>query len=101
MPMEFEDNELQKHCERVMAVMTKLPQDLRYICALMDAYGWFKLVEGDESPKVQEAQRHLVSPELRNSLKEWYKRLSSINPSAEEFRKFFEQSIGEKLPLKS
>lgn len=99
--MKFEDGELQKHCDRVMSVMTKLPQDLRCICALMDAYGWFKAVEGEDSPKVREALRHLVSPELRNPLKEWYKRASNMNPSAEEFRRFLEQSIGERLPLKN
>ena len=99
--IKFENGELEKHCERVMSIMTKLPQGLRCVCALMDAYGWFKLVEGEESPKVREALRHLVSPELRYSLKEWYMQFSSINPSAEELRKLLEKSAGEKLLLKN
>ena len=81
--------------------MSTLPEDLRNVCALMDAYGWFKLVEGTESPKVHQVMCQLTSLELRGPLKRWYLQFSSINPSAEELRKVLEQSIGEKLPLKN
>lgn len=96
----FSDPELQKHCEKVISIMTSLPEDLRPICALLDAWHWFRLAEGEQSAKASEAIRHLADPQMRSALKLWYLRTSKSNIAANEARLLLERTVGERLPCK-
>lgn len=82
-----------------MSIMTSLPEELRPICALLDAWHWFKLAEGEQSPRVLEAIRRLSYPEMRPALKKWYLQQRHINTAADEFRHELEKAVGEELPL--
>lgn len=93
------DKRLEKHYEFVVSLMSALPEEIRPICALMDAHGLFRLAEGENSPIVAEIFQALTSLENRKALKAWYRRSSAINPYADEFRRRLEQAIGEELPL--
>jgi hypothetical protein len=97
--MNFEDSKLKQHYERVASLMTTLPRNMRPICALLDAWQWFKLTEGKDSPRVHETVRLLARPELRSSLKTWYLRQTTTNVAIDEYRHALEQIIEEKLPL--
>jgi hypothetical protein len=99
-PIDFDDPQLQQHCERVVLIMTTLPEDFRPICALLDAWQWFRLTDGEQSPRVSEAIRHLADPQLRPALKSWYLRASNLNVAANEFHDIIERQIGEKLPIR-
>jgi hypothetical protein len=95
----FDDSQLQQHCEKVVLAITTLPEELRPICALLDAWHWFRLTEGEQSPRVSEAIRHLADPQMRPALKSWYLKTSNLNVAADEFRRILEQAAGEELPL--
>lgn len=97
-PITFSDPLLQQHCEKVGLIMTTVPDELRPICALLDAWHWFRLTEGEQSPRVSEAIRHLADPQMRPALKSWYLRSSNLNVAADEFRRILEQTVGEELP---
>ncbi|HEY3763391.1 MAG TPA: hypothetical protein VGN23_16720 [Verrucomicrobiae bacterium] len=97
--MKINDVEVQCHYDRTISVMKDIPENLLPIFGLMDAYGWFKLTEGQDSARVREITRLLTSPELRGALKTWYLRHDKMNAAAEEFRHVLERLIGEKLPL--
>jgi len=85
--MTFRDTQLQKHFERVVSIMQGCPPDQLPICALLDAWHWFHLIEGDDSPRATEAIEHLLSPELRQGLRSWYRgHAENMNPAAVEFR---------------
>jgi hypothetical protein len=95
----FDDAQLQQYCDRVVSVMTSLPENIRPICALLDAWHWFNLTEGEQSPRVREIIKRLTSSELRASLKTWYLQHEQINGPASSFHRALENEIGEKLPL--
>lgn len=85
--MTFRDAQLQKHFERAVSIIQGCPADELPVCALLDAWHWFRLTEGGDSPRVAEALEHLVSPELRPALRSWYRRHGDkMNPAAVEFR---------------
>lgn len=63
--MVFRDPQLQQHFERTVSVLKGCPPDQLPICALLDAWHWFQLTEGNESARAKEAIEHLLSPELR------------------------------------
>jgi hypothetical protein len=94
-----DDPKLQQHCEKVISVMTSLPEDLRPICALLDAWHWFRLAEGDGSHRVMEAVRQLSHPRMRSALKAWYLGQTKPDASTDNYRRTLEQTIGEQLPL--
>lgn len=81
--------------------MTSLPEELRPICALLDAWHWFKLAEGEQSARALEAIRRLSHPEMRPALKKWYLQQREVNTAADAFRHELEKAIGEELPLGS
>jgi len=56
--------------------------------------GWRPVGEKEEA-----AFESLIALENRKALKNWYSVASSINPTANAFRKILEQAIGEELPL--
>ena len=81
-----------------MSLMTGLPLEERPICALLDAYQWFQLVDGDDSPQCAEAMEHLRSTELRPALRKWYRRWGKdMNPAAIAFRERMGELAGEKF----
>lgn len=96
--MTFQHPELQKHYERVTALnVGGLAECERPVFALMDAYGWFRLVDGDQTAVIQEIIGHLLSPELRAGLRSWYQRQArgQSNATANEFRDKLSQLSGE------
>lgn len=84
--------------ERVVALMTSLPEDVRPICGLLDGHDWFSLVGGDDSTQAREALALLLSAELRPALRQWYLRCGSeMNPGALEFRQRLSALAGERF----
>src|ERR1700733_14476849 len=99
--MDFNDPQLRKHYERVVSLMTSMPENLRPICALLDACGWFVLTEGEQSSRVNEALKLLAHPDLRNGLKEWYSANPCTTPTAISLHHTLERIVGENLPFKA
>jgi len=96
--MTFRDPQLQKHFERVISLVQGCPPAEIPICALMDAWQWFHLTEGDESPRTKEVLEHILSSELRAGLRSWYHRAGDdMNPAAIEFRNRLGQMAGERF----
>jgi hypothetical protein len=96
--MIFRDPKLQAHCERAVALVADCPADQRPVLGLLDAVFWFRLVEGEDSPRVAEAMEHLLSPELRPALHQWYERCGSgMNEAAIGFRDRLSKLAGEKF----
>jgi hypothetical protein len=94
----FRDPQLQKHCERAVSLVQGCPPDQIPVCALLDAWHWFHLTEGDASPRAGEAIEHLLSSELRPALRSWYHRFGAdMNPAATEFRDRLGQLAGERF----
>ena len=78
--------------------MTGLPADLLPVCGLLDAFQWFILTEGEDSPRVREALEHLLSSEMRPALRRWYQRFGEgINPAAIQFRERLATLAGERF----
>ena len=96
--MTINDPQLKRHVERAVGLMTSLPEDLRPICGLLDAYQFFGLVEGAESSQAREALELLLSTELRSALRRWYERCGDdMNPAALEFRQRLSGLAGERF----
>ena len=96
--MKFTDPNLQRHVERATGCVTGLPADQQPVCVLLDAYQWFGVTEGQDSPRVAEALEHLLSPELRPALRSWYRRCGDdMNPTATEFREHLSKLAGERF----
>lgn len=75
-----------------------LSDEERPVFALMEAYGWFRITDGEQSAKVREIIEHLLLPELRPALRSWYgKSGNSMNPAALEFREHLSKLAGEKF----
>lgn len=98
MNVTISDPDLRRHVERAATGVRGLPLDLRQIFGLFDAYDFFLIREGEQSPRVQEAWRLLLSPELRNPLCRWFVRAGdNINPWALEMRRRLTEFTGEQL----
>ena len=96
--MTFRDAELQKRFERVISTAQHCPPDQLPVCALLDACQWFRLIDGDRSPRSTEAIELLLSPELRPALRDWYRRFGhEMNPFAIEFRDLLSALAGERF----
>jgi hypothetical protein len=97
--MTFEDSILQEHYERAIALMSGIPVELRQVCALMDACGFFRQTDGEQGPRVREAIYHLTEPELRPALRQWFGILcaNETNAAAMKFRQKLGEIIGETL----
>ena len=94
----FRDPQLQKHFERAVSLVQGCPPEQLPICALLDAWHWFHLTEGDDSPGAKEAIEHLLSLELRPGLRSWYQRWGAgMNPAAVEFRDRLSELAGERF----
>jgi hypothetical protein len=96
--MTINDPQLKTHVERVVGLMTSLPEDVRPVCGLLDGYNWFSLVAGADSAQAREALSLLISAELRPGLRRWYQRCGSeMNPAALEFRLRLGDLAGERF----
>lgn len=94
--MTIHDPKLKAHVERVCALATSLPLNLRPVCGLMDAYDWYARVDGPDSGQAREALNLLLSEELRPELRGWYQRCGNeMNPAALEFRQRLSDLAGE------
>jgi len=94
----FRDLQLKQHVERAASVMTGCPVEQLPVLGLLDAWHWFRLTEGEESPRAAEAIEHLLSPELRPALREWYQRWGTdMNENATSFRDRLSKLAGEKF----
>lgn len=96
--MTFSDAELQQRYERVVSSTTAVPEDLRSVFALMDAWDVFRILEGEDAGKVREIIQTLTSPELRLALRRWYQDpIETMNPAAQQFRQKLSELVGEIL----
>ncbi len=96
--MTINDPKLKLHVERIVGLMTSLPEDLRPICGLLDGCQFFGRVEGAESPQAREALELLLSTDLRPALRRWYQRCgSNMNQAALEFRDRLGDLAGERF----
>jgi hypothetical protein len=97
--MTFQDSTLQQHYERVFTLSSGIPIEMRPVCALMDAYGFFKQTDGEQAPRVREALYHLTEPDLRPALRQWFRLISAndTNTTAMRFRQKLSEIIGETL----
>ncbi len=96
--MTFRDSQLQSHYERVVSLVQDCPTEERPVCALLDAWYLFHLIEGDASIRACEAIEHLLSSELRPALRSWYHRHEAdMNLAATEFRDHLSQMAGEQF----
>ena len=96
--VKFTDSQLQQHYEQVLPLTTYLPEELRPVCALMDAYGRFRVTDGEQADRVREVLQKLTAPELRPALRRWYRdHTGDMNPTATEFRQTLSQIVGESL----
>jgi hypothetical protein len=94
--MTFRDPQLEQHYRRVVSLNGS--SDVAAVCALLDAWHRFHLLEGDDSPQTREALELLLSSELRPALRSWYSRQGDdMNPAALEFRQRLGGMAGEKL----
>jgi hypothetical protein len=96
--MTFRDAQLRQHYERTVSIVQGCPTEELPVCALLDAWHWFHLTEGDASPRATEAIECLLSAELRPALRSWYLRHGAgMNPAATEFRDRLSETAGERF----
>jgi hypothetical protein len=97
--MKFKDSELERVYElNFRAVPASIAEDQRQICGLFAAWDWFRLIEGEQSPRVQEARDLLLSPEMRPALRRWYRSAGNkMNPSAIHVREQLSELAGEQV----
>jgi hypothetical protein len=69
--MKFRDQQLQQHYDQKIACVSNCPAEQLPVLALLDAWHWFQLIEGEDSPKVIEVLEKLLSLELRPTLRAW------------------------------
>jgi hypothetical protein len=94
----FTDAQLQKCYDQNFAEAKDDSDPLRRIHALMGVYDWFQMLEGQHSSRVHEVIDHLLLPELRVGLREWYQRSGAEKDSATiEFRTQLNRMTGEQL----
>jgi hypothetical protein len=94
--MKFRDRQLQQHYDKTVACVSSCPAKQLRILTLLDAWHWFQLMEGENSPKVIESVEKLLSPELRSALQAWYQRFGAdMNAGALQFRERLSALAGE------
>ena len=84
-PLKFNDTEVECVYEpNFRTVQGSDGEDQRQICGLFAALDWFRLIEGDLSPRVREARDLLLWPDMRRC---WYRRFGNdMNPAAMQLR---------------
>ena len=97
MNLNFRDPKLRQHYERTAAVVSDLPPEEVPVLALLDAWHWFQLIEGEDSPRAKEAVELLLLLELRPALRRWYQQPGSMNEGAIRFRDRLSALAGERF----
>ena len=96
--MRFTDAQLQKCYDQNFAEAKDGSEPLRRVHALMRVYDWFQMLEGQHSSRVHEVMDHLLLPEVRAGLREWYQRPGAEKDSATvDFRTQLNRLAGEQL----
>jgi hypothetical protein len=96
--MNFTDPELQQCYDRNFAEVAGFSDELRQVCALLAVHDFFKMIEGPHSARVHETLDHLLLPELRPGLRDWYRRCGAeMNRAAIAFREQLSQLAEERL----
>ena len=96
--MTFADPQLQKSYDQNLAAAKDGSEPQRQVHALIGMYDWFQMLEGQHSSRVHEVVNHLLLPELRAGLREWYQRPGAENDSATvEYRTQLNRLTGEQL----
>ena len=96
--MNFSDPQLRQHFDQTLLLTTHSPEDLRPVCALMDAYSRFRVTDGEQGPKVRGVLAKLTAPELRPALRDWYRQhTGEMNPIATAIRHTLSLLVGEHL----
>jgi hypothetical protein len=96
--MTFQHSDVEQAYKRVMALhVAGLTDEEQPVFALMDAYGWFRLIDGDQTAKIQEIISLLLSPDMRPGLRSWYRRhaTTTTNSVFTEFRDRLSKIAGE------
>ena len=96
--MNFADAQLQKCYEANFAHAKSFSDELRQVCALIEAHDMFQMLEGPHSARVHEAIWQLLLPKLRSGLRRWYLRPgTNQDPAAVALREHLSQLAGEPL----
>jgi hypothetical protein len=98
--MKFKDAQLQKSYDGYLGESTDASEDLRQMRALMAAHDLFRMLEGPHCARVHEIIDHLLSPQTRASLRQWYQRSDAETDSATVgFRDELSRLVGERLEI--
>ena len=96
--MKFSDPQLEECYARSLTPVPGYSDEMRQVCALIAVHDVFQMLEGPHSARVHETMDHLLSPELRPALRDWYRRCGiELNPAAIHFREQLNQLAGEHL----
>jgi hypothetical protein len=107
--VQFEDPELQRFMQKANAVpVGNLSPECRPIFNLMEAFGWYRVVDSEplpfqrpwqpQTPRVKLIIGRLTSTELRPALRAWYRQSpAEMNSFASDFRDVLSELVGEKL----
>ena len=96
--MTIKDPHIQEHVESTRKLMRNLPEAQLTVVGRLDVYAWFRIIEDEDSPRTQEAIGHLLSPELRPTLRQWYRKHGNdMNPFAIELRDRLRKISGEQF----
>lgn len=72
--MTFKHPDLQQFYENAMVLkLGGMTDEKRPVFALIATYEAFRLIDGDQTAKIQEIISHLLSPEWRPALRRWYR----------------------------
>ena len=98
--MNFEDSQLRECYERNLSEMVGCSEGERQVTALIAAHDFFQMLEGPHSARVHQTIDHLLSPELRPGLRDWYRRSKDdMSAAALAFREQLNSLASEKLEL--
>jgi hypothetical protein len=94
----FNDPQLKECYDRNFETVVGFSDEMRQVCALIATHDFFQMMEGPHSARVHETIDHLLSPRLRDGLREWYRRCGAeMDRAAIEFRDQLSQLAEERL----
>lgn len=98
--MKFKDTQLQKSYDGYLGESADASEGLRQMRALMATHDLFRTLEGPHSARVHETIDHLLSPQMRAGLRQWYQRSDAETDSAAVgFRDELSRLAGEQLEV--
>ncbi len=96
--MNFSDRQLTECYARNFTTVAGFSLEMRQVCALIAVHDFFAMLEGPHSARVHETMDHLLSPQLRSGLRDWYRRCGTeLNSVAIDFRDQLSRLAGEHL----